>query len=165
MNDKRLIRRAREVATGKEDTVGFLLSDLADALEAKRPDSEKVQAFMDKFDLFPETVDREHVDFRVSCLDEEMRELKVALRNGDQVGFIDALCDLTYFAIGTALVCGYDYPRHFDAVAQANLDKTRGTKKGRENSAGVDVVKPAGWIGPEIRHEAIIASGQTVSGV
>ena len=120
--------------------------------------TDAVREFMDKFSLYPEKMTGDFVKFRYERLVEELDEYKQAVESGDSVGQIDALVDLVYIAIGNAILSGYDFDQHFEAVAAANLSKVRGTKKGRENSGGVDVIKPEGWVGPEHRHELIFAS-------
>jgi predicted HAD superfamily Cof-like phosphohydrolase len=57
----------------------------------------------------------------------------------------DALIDLVYVAIGTAVQLGLPWQELWDDVQRANMSKVRGeTKRGHK----VDVTKPEGWVGP-----------------
>jgi hypothetical protein len=66
-----------------------------------------VAAFFDKMNFpFPEVetpLNAEVTSFRISCLREELNELNTAKNVED---FIDAVIDLSYFAVGTALLLG-----------------------------------------------------------
>lgn len=58
----------------------------------------------------------------------------------------DALIDLVYVAMGTAVMMGLPWQQLWDDVQRANMSKVRGmTKRGH----AVDVTKPEGWIGPD----------------
>lgn len=58
----------------------------------------------------------------------------------------DALVDLVYVALGTAVMLGLPWDWLWNDVQRANLSKVRGmTKRGH----AVDVTKPEGWQGPQ----------------
>jgi predicted HAD superfamily Cof-like phosphohydrolase len=58
----------------------------------------------------------------------------------------DALVDLVYVAIGTAVMLGLPWDCLWDDVQRANMAKERGiTHRGH----AVDVKKPKGWVGPK----------------
>lgn len=58
----------------------------------------------------------------------------------------DALIDLVYVAMGTAVMMGLPWEQLWDDVHRANMEKVRGmTKRGHS----VDVTKPEGWVGPD----------------
>ena len=58
----------------------------------------------------------------------------------------DALVDLVYVAMGTAVMMGLPWQQLWDDVQRANMSKVRGiTKRGH----AVDVTKPEGWVGPD----------------
>lgn len=58
----------------------------------------------------------------------------------------DALVDLVYVALGTAVQLGLPWDHLWDDVQRANMSKVRGmTKRGHK----VDVTKPPGWTGPQ----------------
>lgn len=58
----------------------------------------------------------------------------------------DALIDLVYVAMGTAVMMGLPWQQLWDDVQRANMSKVRGmTKRGH----AIDVTKPEGWVGPK----------------
>lgn len=58
----------------------------------------------------------------------------------------DALVDLVYVALGTAVMLGLPWDWLWNDVQRANMAKVRGmTKRGHQ----VDVTKPPGWQGPQ----------------
>lgn len=61
----------------------------------------------------------------------------------------DALVDLVYVALGTASMMGLPWIELWEDVQRANLSKVRGVKPTRNNK--VDVIKPAGWVGPKTK--------------
>lgn len=85
---------------------------------------------------------------RLECLQEELDELRRAFEQGDFAEQADALVDLVVFAKGTAVLMGLPWAELFDDVMQSNLAKVRGVgHRGHK----VDLVKPAGWRGPQGR--------------
>lgn len=58
----------------------------------------------------------------------------------------DALIDLVYVAMGTAVMMGLPWQALWDDVQRANMSKVRGTTK---RGHPVDVTKPEGWVGPK----------------
>ena len=88
----------------------------------------------------------EFLQFRITCLQEELDELKAA-QNGDDA--VDALIDLSVFAIGTLALFGIDAEMAWDRVYKANITKEVGIKEARPNPLGLpDLVKPEGWTAP-----------------
>lgn len=88
----------------------------------------------------------EFLQFRIKCLQEELDELKAA-QNGDDA--VDALIDLSVFAIGTLDLFGIDAEMAWDRVYKANITKEVGIKEARPNPLGLpDLVKPEGWTAP-----------------
>lgn len=99
------------------------------------------------FDQLPLT--KEQLNFKASCLLEELSELMTAinvLNDADET--VDALVDISVFAIGILFNAGVDVREAFTEVMKANLKKERGVKPTRPNSGGIDLVKPAGWKAP-----------------
>jgi hypothetical protein len=88
----------------------------------------------------------EFLEFRIKCLQEELDELKAA-KNGDDA--VDALIDLSVFAIGTLDLFGIDAHTAWDRVYRANITKEIGIKESRPNPLGLpDLIKPEGWTAP-----------------
>lgn len=86
------------------------------------------------------------LQFRIGCLQEELDELKTA-KNGDDA--VDALIDLSVFAIGTLDLFGIDAEMAWDRVYKANITKEIGIKESRPNPLGLpDLIKPEGWTAP-----------------
>lgn len=60
----------------------------------------------------------------------------------------DALIDLVYVALGTAVMMGLPWDALWDDVHAANMRKVKGmSKRGMED----DVTKPIGWRGPQTK--------------
>lgn len=62
---------------------------------------------------------------RVALLDEELRELEVAILEKDLVGIADALCDLQYVLSGAILEFGLagHFKQLFEEVQRSNMSK------------------------------------------
>lgn len=67
----------------------------------------------------------------------------------------DALVDLTYVALGTAVMMGLPWQELWNDVHRANMEKVRGVGS-RGNL--VDCIKPQGWQGPKTL-EILLAAG------
>ena len=99
-------------------------------------------------------VSEDYVIARGNFMSEEVTEFMDAAMEGDIVGVADALTDVIYVAVGTALSMGIPLDKVWDVVHAANMKKVKGTtKRGIAN----DAVKPDGWIGPEQAIAAILA--------
>lgn len=118
---------------------------------------QKVLEFHNKFSLPEESspgfpVD-EDMDFRVHRQAEEGDELYAAWQEDNFVGAFDALLDTAYIVYGTALRMGITpemWDAGFEAVHAANMRKERATNPSQSKyGTTVDIIKPAGWIGPE----------------
>lgn len=84
--------------------------------------------------------------YNLSCLWEEMDELRGGHDHEDLVEIADALADLIYFALGYAYQLGLPFDEIFGIVHNANMTKTRGfTKRGIE----ADAAKPTDWVDPK----------------
>ena len=102
----------------------------------------------------PTLVSDEYCLARASFLAEEADEFLEASMAGDLVGVADALADIVYVAVGTALTMGIPLAAVWDLVQAANMKKIKGmTKRGIAN----DAVKPDGWVGPEAGIAALLA--------
>ena len=102
----------------------------------------------------PTLVSEEYCLARAAFLAEEADEFLEASMAGDLVGVADALADLIYVAVGTALTMGIPLADVWNLVQAANMRKVPGmTKRGIAN----DAVKPDGWVGPEAGIAALLA--------
>lgn len=89
------------------------------------------------------------MELRIAQIEEELNELKDAVANNDPEEIVDALVDISVFAIGTMDLFQVDGHRAWNQVLEANLDKEVGIKPGRPNPFGLpDLIKPAGWEAP-----------------
>lgn len=89
---------------------------------------------------------KKFLEFRTNFLEEELTELKDAESAEDVV---DALIDLCVVAIGTLDSFQVDPYKAWDAVLEANMNKTPGVKESRPNPLGLpDLIKPEGWVAP-----------------
>lgn len=85
--------------------------------------------------------------FRVSCIAEELDELLTAESPEEAV---DAIIDLTVFALGTLVTFGVGVRSAWAEVHRANMAKEPGVKPERPNPFGLpDLIKPDGWKPPD----------------
>lgn len=95
---------------------------------------------------------QEQIHWTYKALSEEVAEFMTAADQEDIVGMVDAMLDLTYFAIGTLKKLGLTREQAvgcFHAVHTANMTKKRGGKATRGNFEE-DATKPAGFVSPEM---------------
>ena len=99
--------------------------------------------------------------YRSEFMQEELNEFVLALAEGNKVKAFDALLDLVYVAEGTALFMGIDqvqWNSGMRAVHEANMAKERASKaEDSKRGSTLDVIKPAGWVGPETTLEEILS--------
>jgi predicted HAD superfamily Cof-like phosphohydrolase len=62
-------------------------------------------------------------DLRVSLIDEELSELKEAIKNKDIKEVADALTDILYVTYGAGHAFGIDLDKCFDEVQRSNMSK------------------------------------------
>jgi predicted HAD superfamily Cof-like phosphohydrolase len=92
----------------------------------------------------------EVLHLRHSLILEELCEYRQAAFEGDAVAIADALADLAYVVIGTAVAHGLtQFDEIFAEVHRANLCKTWPDGKVRYRDDG-KVMKPPGWTSPNI---------------
>ena len=87
----------------------------------------KVKAFMNTYGQdvnekasFPEDT---IVQLRVDLIEEELNELKEAIKNNDLVEVADALTDILYVTYGAGHSFGVDLDKCFDEVQRSNMSK------------------------------------------
>ena len=120
-----------------------------------------VLAFHDKFGIsgpeIPRLLSDEKFFFRDKFMAEELEEFHTSHQHGDLAGAADALVDLVYVAMGTAVLMGLPWQPLWDAVQAANMAKGRAKADGSDSKRGsaLDVVKPPGWRAPDI--EAVLS--------
>lgn len=124
---------------------------------------EDVCAFHEKFGLNspikPTLLDQDTLAYRLKFLEEELFEFRVSSIGDDLPGMADALIDLVYVAMGTAYMMGLPWQSLWNEVQRANMSKVRASSAEQsKRGSSLDVVKPAGWVGPDI--EGVIANAR-----
>ncbi len=73
----------------------------------------------------PQIPSKQRCDLRVSLIDEELQELKEAIKENDIVEIADALCDIQYVLSGAILEFGLGekFPALFNEVQRSNMSK------------------------------------------
>src|SRR5262249_8318619 len=102
----------------------------------------------------PKQLDWELFNFRIRFLAEELHEFKRARTQAELADQLDALVDLVYVALGTAVLMGLApaWDQAWAAVQRANMQKVRATAAAESKRGSThDVVKPPGWTPPDIR--------------
>lgn len=117
-----------------------------------KPNFDDVREFYERFQLLmalgaPAHLTQRKLTERIDFLQEELNEFIHAARDQDFAKQADALIDLVYVAMGTAVMLGLPWQALWDEVQRANLAKVRGpTARGHQ----VDVTKPPGWVPPQL---------------
>jgi len=89
-----------------------------------------VAQFHDTFNLpvldSPQIPSKERCALRINLLEEELRELKEAIEDGDLIEVADAFCDIQYVLSGAILEFGLasKFKALFDEVQRSNMSKT-----------------------------------------
>lgn len=130
----------------------------------------EVEEFMNKYqlreDLFVFTRLEDMLNargLRVQLIVEETNELIDAFAADDRTAAFDALLDLAWVTMGTAVSMGItpeQWQAGVEAVAKSNMQKVLvesadDSKRGNKR----DVKKPEGWVGPESRLREILGAG------
>lgn len=96
----------------------------------------------------PQRLDPERKHWAHGAMSEELAEFMEAETLEEEV---DALVDLSYFAMGRLVEMGVLPGPVFEEVHKANMAKERGSLSKRPHSRGYDAVKPAGWTPPDLK--------------
>lgn len=98
----------------------------------------------------PQFPSQDRIDLRDKLLKEEVKELDDAVAARDMVEVADALGDIIYIAVGTALEFGIPLDRVWAEIQRSNMAKVdSATGKVRKREDG-KVLKPEGWTPPDI---------------
>jgi len=111
--------------------------------------------FFKKFDIMyndkPRLLPKDLYEFRKTFLFEELNEYIESCEKGDLEGALDALVDLVYVAIGTAIFHGFDFDRAWDIVHATNMTKVKAKSETESKRNSIyDIVKPEGWKKPDL---------------
>jgi predicted HAD superfamily Cof-like phosphohydrolase len=127
-----------------------------------------VREFHEKYGLHyqgpPRNLPPEIMMVKVGHLAEELAELMDGVREQDLTKTLDALVDLVYVAVGYAYLAGLPFDEAFLEVHAANMRKVR-CERPEDSRRGTtfDVIKPSGWVGPNIA-ELILREFQKFGG-
>ena len=94
--------------------------------------------------------DPELVNFRTSFLMEELSEYTNAIVKKDTAEVLDALVDIVYIALGTAWLFNLPFEKAWKEIQAANMKKIRARDKTGKRGTKFDVIKPKGFIEPNI---------------
>jgi len=86
----------------------------------------------------------------LDLMEEEWKELQVALTSGDRVEQLDALLDFIVVTTGAIHSAGFDGEGGWKEVIGTNfakIDKEPGKVRKREDGK---VLKPVGWVAPDL---------------
>jgi len=109
------------------------------------------EKFMKACDQTVEGFNVDQFKLYVSLIDEEFKELNVAINNNDHVETLDALIDILVVTIGALHSLGADGEGAWKEVMNTNfakIDKETGKVRKREDGK---VLKPIGWTPPELK--------------
>lgn len=116
---------------------------------------ENVREFHNKFMVpmaeTPHILDRDAQTFRRNFLKEELREFDEGYAVKDISMMGDALVDLVYIAVGTALMMGLPWAEMWANVQERNMAKELAKPDGSNSkrNSPLDVIKPRGWYPPD----------------
>ncbi len=74
------------------------------------------------------------LNYRMSLIEEEVSELRDAIKNKDFVEIIDALADIEYVVLGAYTALGIDADSAFDIVHHSNMSKLCKSKEEAEET-------------------------------
>jgi predicted HAD superfamily Cof-like phosphohydrolase len=114
----------------------------------------KVKAFMNTYGQdvkekaeFPEN---KIVQLRIDLIEEELNELKEAIKNKDIVEVADALTDILYVTYGAGHSFGVDLDKCFDEVQRSNMSKLGEDGNPIYNDSG-KVMKGPNYFAPNLK--------------
>tara|TARA_B100001113_G_scaffold198441_1_gene162560 strand:+ start:136 stop:513 length:378 start_codon:yes stop_codon:yes gene_type:complete len=114
---------------------------------------EKVGLFMKTFGQEVKTtpsLSTEKINhLRISLIDEELNELKEAIKNNDLKETVDALTDILYVTYGAGHAFGVNLDQCFDEVQRSNMSKLGENGKPIYNDQG-KVMKGPSYFKPDL---------------
>ena len=88
-------------------------------------------------------------NLRISLINEELEELKQAMKNNDLKEVVDALTDILYVTYGAGHAFGVNLDKCFDEVQKSNMSKLGEGGKPIYNEAG-KVMKGPNYFKPDL---------------
>ena len=89
-------------------------------------------------------------NLRVSLIEEELKELKEAMKNNDLLEVADALTDILYVTYGAGHAFGINLDKCFDEVQSSNMSKLDSNGKPIYNDFG-KVMKGPNFFKPNLK--------------
>jgi predicted HAD superfamily Cof-like phosphohydrolase len=108
------------------------------------------EKFMRACDQTVGEFNQDQFNLYIKLMEEEWKELKVAIDNNDRLETLDALLDFIVVTVGAIHSGGYDGEGGWREVIGTNLakiDKETGKVRKREDGK---VLKPLGWTPPDL---------------
>ena len=108
------------------------------------------EKFMKACDQTVGVWNQEQFKMYLTLIEEEAKELSVALHDEDKVETLDALVDMIVVIIGAMHSAGFDAEGAWKEVMSTNfakIDKDTGKVRKREDGK---VLKPVGWVPPNL---------------
>jgi predicted HAD superfamily Cof-like phosphohydrolase len=134
-----VVKRARTKIIDKNSQGDIMTNPFRDQEKFMRASDQTVGEFnQDQFNLY------------IKLMEEEWKELKVAIDNNDRLETLDALLDFIVVTVGAIHSGGYDGEGGWREVIGTNLakiDKETGKVRKREDGK---VLKPLGWTPPDL---------------
>jgi predicted HAD superfamily Cof-like phosphohydrolase len=109
------------------------------------------EKFMRACDQSVEGFNQDQFKLYLDLMEEEWKELKLAIDNNDNVETLDALLDFIVVTIGAIHSAGFEGEGGWKEVMRTNfakIDKETGKVRKREDGK---VLKPVGWAPPDLR--------------
>ena len=89
-------------------------------------------------------------NLRINLIEEELKELKEAIKNGDLKETIDALTDILYVTYGAGHAFGVNLDKCFEEVQKSNMSKLGTDGKPIYNEQG-KVMKGPSYFKPDLK--------------
>ena len=108
------------------------------------------EKFMRACDQTVEEFNQEQFNLYLNLMEEEWKELRVAIDNNDNVETLDALLDFIVVTVGAIHSAGMDGEGGWKEVMRTNfakIDSETGKVRKREDGK---VLKPTGWTPPNL---------------
>jgi predicted HAD superfamily Cof-like phosphohydrolase len=109
------------------------------------------EKFMRACDQSVGKFDEDQYNMYLGLIEEEMKELQVAIDSSDKVEQLDALIDILVVTVGAIHSAGFDAEGAWKEVMMTNfakIDKETGKVRKREDGK---VLKPQGWTPPNLK--------------
>lgn len=101
------------------------------------------RTFDQHIEVVPRVPSLDVCNLRVGLIQEEFQELIEAMGDQDINATADAIGDLLYVVLGTAVACGFDAQSVFDEVHRSNMTKVGGYKNASGKWIKPSTYKPA----------------------